>query len=251
MTVDEYDGGIYLDGYSYHDLVVFTTTTTFGGNTCVAPSIVTQPQPATASGGNATVSVTATGTAPLTYQWYVGTSGNVSNPISGATSATQGLIGITSSVSVWVRVSNCGGFANSAAVLLTPGNTGGTCTPNTTTACLLNNRFRATLRYRSAFDNSSPDTTAFVKNVTGFAAPTYETAFFYFNNANNIEMVLKVLDQGNTNGSGQPTIAVLFGSATPLRIELTLTDTNNGAVRVYSNDFGSQRGLTDFVAFTK
>ncbi|MGN6182128.1 MAG: hypothetical protein ACTHQM_00565, partial [Thermoanaerobaculia bacterium] len=122
---------------------------------------------------------------------------------------------------------------------------------STTTACLLNNRFRATLRYRSAFDNNPADTTAFVKPVSGFATSTYETAFFYFNNASNIEMLLKILDQGNTNGAGQPTIAVLFGSATPLRIELTLTDTQNGAVRIYTNEFGSQKGQTDFTAFVK
>lgn len=252
MTIDEYDGNTtYLDGYSYHDLVVFTTTTTFGGNQCVPASIVVQPQPATASAGSATVSVVANGTAPLSYQWYVGASGNTSQPISGATSATQGLTGIVSPVTVWVRVTNCGGFVNSNAVLLSPGNVGGTCTPSTTTACLLNNRFRATLRYRSAFDNNPADTTAFVKPVSGFATSTYETAFFYFNNASNIEMLLKILDQGNTNGAGQPTIAVLFGSATPLRIELTLTDTQNGAVRIYTNEFGSQKGQTDFTAFVK
>jgi hypothetical protein len=251
MTVDEYDGNnLYLDGYSYHDLAVFTTTQTFGP-TCVAATITGQPQPTTASAGNATVSVTATGTAPLSYQWYAGASGDTSNPIFGATFATQALSGITSSVFVWARVSNCGGSVNSVAVLLSPGNTGGTCTPNATTGCLLNNRFRATLRYRSSFDNNPADATAFLKSVTGFAAATYETAFFYFNNANNIEMVIKILDQGNTNGSGQPTIAVLFGSATPLRTELTITDTNNGAVRVYTSDFGSQRGQTDFAAFVK
>jgi len=250
MAVEEYDGNHqYLDGYSYHDIVVFTTTHTFG-NTCIAPSITVQPQPTTAVGGNATVSVVATGTAPLSYQWYVGSSGNTSAPIVGATSATQGLINVTSSVLVWVQVTNCGGVANSAAVLLSPGNSG-VCTPNATTACMLNNRFRATLRYRSAFDNNSADATAFVKGVTGFAASTYETAFFYFNNANNIEMVLKVLDQENTNSGGQPTIAVLFGSATPLRTELTITDTKTGAVRTYSSEFGSQRGLSDFVAFVK
>ncbi|HEX2834678.1 MAG TPA: hypothetical protein VHW00_16825 [Thermoanaerobaculia bacterium] len=251
MTVDEYDGNnTYLDGYSYHDLAVFTTTHTFGGSQCVPAAITVQPQPATASGGNATVSVVATGTAPLTYQWYVGASGNTAQPISGATSATQSLTNITSSISVWVRVTNCGGFVNSNSVVLTPNNVGG-CTPNATTACLLNNRFRATLRYRSAFDNNPADSSALVKSVTGFATSTYETAFFYFNNPNNIEMLLKILDQGNTNGAGQPTIAVLFGSATPLRIELTLTDTNTGAVRVYTNNFGSQSGQSDFTAFVK
>ncbi|MHB0969929.1 MAG: hypothetical protein ACYC7A_15880 [Thermoanaerobaculia bacterium] len=126
-----------------------------------------------------------------------------------------------------------------------------TCTPDATTACLLNKRIKAQVRYRAGFDNNAVDTNALVKPVTGFSDPSYETAFFYFNSQNNIEMMLKVLDQGNTNTAGQPTLAVLFGTATPLRIELTLTDTKNGAVKKYTSNFGSQAGSTDFTAFVK
>jgi hypothetical protein len=73
----------------------------------------------------------------------------------------------------------------------------------------------------------------------------------YFGNENNIEMVLKILDQGNTNNAGQPTTAVLFGSATPLRFDLTLADTKTGATKRYTSTFGSQAGQTDFTAFVK
>lgn len=125
------------------------------------------------------------------------------------------------------------------------------CTPSATTACLLNNRFIATLRYRGVFDNGSADTTAQVKPVTGFGNPSYETVFFYFNSANNIEILLKMLDQGNVDALGRPTIAVLFGSATPLRAELTITDTLRGGSRYYTSQFGSQAGTTDFTAFLK
>jgi hypothetical protein len=125
------------------------------------------------------------------------------------------------------------------------------CTPDAKTACLLNGRFKATLRYRGTFDNNSADTDAFVKQVPGFASSTYETAFFYFNNPNNIELLLKVLDQGNTDAQGRPTLAVLFGTATPLRSELTITDTQTGAVRTYNSDFGSMQGRTDFTAYVK
>jgi len=125
------------------------------------------------------------------------------------------------------------------------------CVQDSTTACLLNGRFRATVRVRGAFDNLPADKTALRKPVTGFANPSFETAFFYFNNPDNIEILLKMLDQGNTNSQGQPTIAVLFGSATPLRVELTITDTANGAVRTYLSPFGSQQGSSDFTAFIK
>lgn len=125
------------------------------------------------------------------------------------------------------------------------------CVPSSTRACLLNGRFSATLRFRSGFDNSPADQTASVKSVTGFANPTSETVFFYFNSADNIEFLLKMLDQGNTDSSNRPTIAVLFGTATPLRVELTITDTRTAVTRTFTSEFGGMRGTTDFTAFLK
>jgi hypothetical protein len=136
---------------------------------------------------------------------------------------------------------------------LAPGG-GGTplpCVASNTTACMLGNRFKVTVRYRGTFDNNPADTNALVKQVTGFANPAFETGFFFFNDPNNIEMLVKLLDQGNTNGQGQRTIAVLFGSATPLRLEVTLTDTVSGAIKQYVSEFGQMRGTTDFTAFVK
>lgn len=142
---------------------------------------------------------------------------------------------------------------SSIAQYLKPGSgtTPTTCTPSTTTACVLNNRFQVKVRYRGAFDNNPADTDAQVKSVTGFANSSFETAFFYFNNSSNIEMMIKILDQGDKNSAGQPTIDVLFGSATPLRIELTITDTKSSIVKNYTSVFGSQAGGTDFSAFVK
>ena len=125
------------------------------------------------------------------------------------------------------------------------------CVEDATTACVLNGRFRATVRYRNVFDDQPANANAFLKSVTGFASPNFETVFFFFNSSNNIELLLKMLDQGNTNGLGQPTIAVLFGTASPLRVELTITDTNTGAVRTYTSPFNSGQGGTDFTAFVK
>lgn len=125
------------------------------------------------------------------------------------------------------------------------------CVEDATTACLLNDRFRATVRFRRGFDNNPVDAQAFRKPVTGFSSPTFETEFFFFGDPNNIEIVLKMLDQGNVNGAGQPTIAVLSGSATPLRAEVTITDTTNGVTRTYVSPFTSQKGETDFTAFVK
>ena len=85
--------------------------------TVVAPSITTQPAGQTVSAGaNVTLTVGATGTAPLSYQWQKnGTS------ISGATSATLALSSVTtaSAGSYRVIVSNAAGSVTSAAATLT------------------------------------------------------------------------------------------------------------------------------------
>ena len=88
-----------------------------------APSIVTQPQNQTvAYGATATLSVVATGSAPLTYQWYLGNSGDTSQPLPGATTATITTPALTSTVSGWVRVSNAfNPPANSNTVTITVG----------------------------------------------------------------------------------------------------------------------------------
>ena len=128
----------------------------------------------------------------------------------------------------------------------------GNCVPTSTTACLLGNRFAVDVRYRSVFDNGPVNAQARVKPVTGFGDASYETAFFYFNSPNNIEVMVKMLDQGNRDSANRPTIAVLYGSATPLRLEVTITDTRFGGVtRTWTSSFGTQAGQTDFTAFVK
>lgn len=87
--------------------------------TCTAPAITAQPTSTTINAGaSATLSVTASGTEPLSYQWYVGTSGSTSNPISGATSSS---ITVTpgATTSYWVRVSNACGAVNSNTATVT------------------------------------------------------------------------------------------------------------------------------------
>jgi FG-GAP-like repeat len=102
------------------------------GPACTPPAIGTQPQSATISGGSRTLSVTATGTTPLSYQWYIGASGNTSNPIGGATSSS---VTVTpgSTTSYWVRVTNSCGTANSNTATITVSGGGGTPTTSQTT----------------------------------------------------------------------------------------------------------------------
>lgn len=126
-----------------------------------------------------------------------------------------------------------------------------TCFESATTACILNARFAVEVYFRDAFDNGTPTTIASVKPVTGFANAAFETAFFYFNDVNNIELLVKMLDQGNVNSAGQPTLAFLFGTATPLRLLILVSDSNTGEQKVYTSAFESQQGGTDFTAFVR
>ena len=96
---------------------------------------VTEPVPvisassvqSTTAGQSATLSVSATGTG-LTYQWYRGASGNTSNLIAGASSATYATPFVTDATSYWVRITNAGGSVDGATVTA-PAPTQTTTTP--------------------------------------------------------------------------------------------------------------------------
>lgn len=219
------------------DLIVFTSATpvsAVGGFMNYSP---TYP--------NATIEVLGSGDVVL--ESYDLTS---AAPISTSGNDQGAFRGIVRSSADIVAFRICGGYPVIDNLTFAGASTT-SCTPDTFTACMLNNRFKVTVRYRLSFDALPADTQAFRKSVTGFANPNFETAFFYFNSENNIEMMVKMLDQGNTNAEGQPTIAVLFGTATPLGIELTITDTETNLVRTYTSAFNSQKGSTDFTAFVK
>ena len=85
-----------------------------------APSIVSQPaSQSVQSGQTVTLSVTAFGSVPLSYQWYVGSSGQTSAPISGANGVTYTSPPLSSTTLYWVRVSNPQGSADSVTVTIT------------------------------------------------------------------------------------------------------------------------------------
>ena len=84
-------------------------TSTEGPPPADAPTITAQPASQEVPAGTAvTVSVTATGDG-LTYQWYLGSSGDTSNPIAGATSSTFDKGEANETSSCWVRVSQVSG----------------------------------------------------------------------------------------------------------------------------------------------
>lgn len=87
--------------------------------TCSAASIATQPTSRTInSGQSTTMSVVAAGTTPISYQWFIGTSGTVANPVSGATGSSL-TVSPAATTSYWVRVTNACGSANSQTATVT------------------------------------------------------------------------------------------------------------------------------------
>ncbi|WP_432890039.1 ExeM/NucH family extracellular endonuclease [Kribbella sp. CA-245084] len=91
-----------------------------GGGGTTAPAITTQPQDATiTSGGTATLTVAASGTGPLTYQWFQGTAPDTANPVGTDPSFTTPAL--TATTPYWVRVSGPGGQADSRTATVTVG----------------------------------------------------------------------------------------------------------------------------------
>lgn len=70
-------------------------------------------------GQKTTLSVTPAGTGPFTYQWYVGSTGDTSQPITGATGASDS-VSPSGTTSYWVLITGPGGLLQyGAAVTIT------------------------------------------------------------------------------------------------------------------------------------
>lgn len=112
-TSERINVGAYITG----DEVIGYRAPTTG---CAAPVVTTQPQgQLISSGQTASLSVSASGTSPLSYQWYLGASGDVSTPIADATSADYTTPPLTAATDYWVRVTNACGTVDSQAANIT------------------------------------------------------------------------------------------------------------------------------------
>ena len=83
---------------------------------CNPPHIASAPQTVNVGTTSVTFTVTATGDAPLRYQWYAGSSGNTAAPISNATTPSLTVKPAVTSA-YWVRITNdCDPPADSGTV---------------------------------------------------------------------------------------------------------------------------------------
>ena len=127
---------IYSRALSATEIAAIYTASSAGkcdgsNKSSMAPTITQQPTNQTAAaGGTAAFSVTATGSAPLSYQWY----GPGSSVVVGAVNSTLTLSNVQpgNAGSYFVLVTNANGFAQSSNAVLTVTGSGGntnSCTP--------------------------------------------------------------------------------------------------------------------------
>ena len=80
----------------------------------------------------------------------------------------------------------------------------------------------------------------------GFAAPlTADTGYFWFFTANNVEIVIKVVDGRAFNNF----FWVFYGALSDVEYKITVTDTATGRIRRYENPRGRLASVADVVAF--
>ncbi len=101
------------------------------------------------------------------------------------------------------------------------------CTPDATTLCLNDNRFRVTASWRKN-DGTIGD---------GTAIPlTADSGYFWFFNSANIELVVKALNACSIN---PPHYWVFAAGLTNVEVTMTVTDTQTGSSNVYTNPLGT------------
>lgn len=109
------------------------------------------------------------------------------------------------------------------------------CTPNASSLCLAEGRYRVEISWRTATATGS-----------GQAIPfSGDTGFFWFFSPSNVEVVIKILDGRPINGH----IWVFFGALSDVEYTVTVTDTVTGAVETYRNPAGTQASVADTSAF--
>ena len=100
------------------------------------------------------------------------------------------------------------------------------CVANATTLCLRQGRFKVQAQW----------TTGDGRTGTGQAiALTGDTGYFWFFSSSNVEVVVKILDGCSFDSS----FWVFAGGLTDVNVVTTVTDTQTGVVKVYTNPQGT------------
>jgi pectate disaccharide-lyase len=202
-------------------------------NIPVAPSITTQPQDQTvAQGQTAIFSMVATGTAPLSYQWYF----NSSTPVPGGTGATLTLSNVSTN--------DAGGYSVLVA------NSYGSVTSVVATLTVTNILLAPTITTQPQSQTvTEGQTVNFSVVATGTAQLYYQ---WYFNTntplANATNFIL-TLSNVSTNDAGDYSVTVfnIVGAAASNFATLTVNpaSTNGASVQILQAEEGTFTGTVD------
>ncbi|HEY0782239.1 MAG TPA: hypothetical protein VGE98_07290, partial [Thermoanaerobaculia bacterium] len=121
--------------------------------------------------------------------------------------------------------------------------TRGACADADTALCVQRERFRVEVRYRLSDGTTGSGHALSLGGAHGVDGP--DTAGFWFFTPDNVDLVVKVLDGGATNGN----FWVFYGALSNVQYTITVTDTSNGARRVYRNPQGHLASHADTAAF--
>ncbi len=135
-----------------------------------------------------------------------------------------------------VVVARTGGAAAPVGVPSRAAAAGAPCVASATTHCLQGGRFAVSVRWKDFQGNSGDGRTI---PLTG------DTGAFWFFGAENVELVLKVLDGRPLNGK----FWVFYGALSSVEYEITVTDTATGDTRTYRNPSGRMASVADTGAF--
>ena len=112
------------------------------------------------------------------------------------------------------------------------------CTPGDSTLCLNNGRFKVEVSWRVPAQGTSGK---------GTAVPlTGDTGQFWFFSANNIELVIKVLDGTPVNGQ----YWVFYGALSNVEYTIKVTDTVTGYEKTFANPSGNLASVADTSGFS-
>ncbi len=103
------------------------------------------------------------------------------------------------------------------------------CSVSANDACLLSNRFQVNATYYNATDGKAQSQ---VLSFSGTRAESDESAFYYFTDASNFEMGVKILDACTVNNF----FWVFIGGLTNQGWEMNVLDTQTGHSKYYTNN---------------
>jgi hypothetical protein len=137
---------------------------------------------------------------------------------------------------------NCGGIDQNAfpggaartAVFGGGGESAAECRPGPNTLCLQKGRFQVTVDWQNPGNGQG--------GQAGAVPLSQLTGAFYFDSASNLELMVKILDQGDR-------VDVFYGTLSDLQYVMHVMDTRTGTVKTYRNEAGHYCGGLEVDAF--